>query len=65
MSRIDIGGFVTGLLFTVVGVAFVLEAEGAWTFRLDHLRILGPAALVLVGVGVLVSALRSSRPPAG
>jgi hypothetical protein len=53
---------VAGLVFLVVGVAFVLEALGIWTLGVDDLRFAGPLALVVAGLGVLaVSVARSQR----
>jgi hypothetical protein len=63
MSEIDLGSLGTGLAFTLVGAAFVLEAAGAWTFSLVDLRILGPLALILIGVAVLSTGRRRSDRP--
>lgn len=56
MTRPDTGTFLTGAFLAAMGAAFVLEAAGAWTFRLTDLRMVGPVALILVGAAVLVSA---------
>ncbi|MGF1597114.1 MAG: hypothetical protein ACFCVK_09295 [Acidimicrobiales bacterium] len=57
----DGGAFITGLVFAVMGVAFVAEAAGGWSFRLSQLAIAGPVLLIVVGLGVLARALLPSR----
>jgi len=47
-----------GVLFVAVGVAFSLEAAGVWTFVPAHLRIVGPLALVALGLGLLLGTER-------
>lgn len=66
----DVGAMMAGLFFVVVGVAFVLEASDVWTFQLSNLRLLAPLGLLMVGIGLLISAStkNSVRPqdvPAG
>jgi hypothetical protein len=61
MNKLDVGSFITGLFFTIVGVAFVLEGAGAWTFRLGHLRIVGPLIILLVGIAVLISSMAGAQ----
>ena len=56
MTHVDVGGFLTGLFFLVVGVAFALEAAGVWAIDLVDYRIIGPVVLILVGMGVMAGA---------
>ncbi len=57
--QLDLGSLVAGLLFTVLGVAFVLEASGRWDFELGHFRFLGPLVLIVIGITTLVGASMS------
>lgn len=54
--RVHPGTMVAGLIFLVTGVAFVMEALGMWTLALSDLRLVGPLALVLAGVAVVITA---------
>jgi len=58
MKPRDMSGFLTGLAFAAIGVAFVLEAEGVWTFRLTELSVVVPVLLILGGLAILVLAIR-------
>lgn len=51
------GTLFAGIVFLTVGVVFVLEALGVWDLTLGDLRYLGPLALVVAGVAVIVGAL--------
>jgi len=51
------GTLFVGIVYLAVGVAFVLEALDVWDLRFGDLRYLGPLALVVVGVAVIVGAL--------
>lgn len=51
------GTFLAGLLFFVMGVLFVLETLEVWTFTLTMAGYAVPAALIAVGVVVIVSSL--------
>lgn len=58
--------FLVGLFFAAVGVAFVLEAEGAWTFRFSQLAVVGPVLMILGGLALLTSAVhRGAQGPSG
>lgn len=52
-----------GVVLTVFGVAFALEAAGVWSFTLSQLSVLGPLALIAVGIGVLLGSRSGSRTP--
>ena len=49
---------VAGVLFVVAGVLFLLDALEVWELRIDYLVPLG---LIVVGLGVLASALPLRR----
>ncbi len=52
----DIGSLLAGVLFLAMGIAFMLEADGRWTFELSHFRYIGPLILILIGLATLVGA---------
>ena len=52
------GTFATGIVFLAIGVAFMLEALGVWRVRLADLRLIGPIALVLIGLAVIFGSMR-------
>lgn len=58
--RFHAGTLFAGFIYLVVGVAFVLEALGYWSLRLSDLRYLGPLALVVVGIAVVVGSVGRS-----
>lgn len=60
-GNLDIGSLMAGLLFTALGVAFVLEASGQWSFELGHFRFIGPLVLIVIGVTTLVGASMARR----
>ncbi len=51
----NLGSFVAGLAFMAIGVAFVLEANGQWSFQLEYFRYFGPLVLMLIGISILAS----------
>jgi hypothetical protein len=55
------GTFITGLIYLAIGVAFVLEALDVWTIRFSDLRLIGPLALVVIGVAVIIGTLGGTR----
>lgn len=62
--RFHAGTLFAGFIYLMVGVVFVLEALGYWSLRLSDLRYLGPLALVVVGIAVVVgSVTRSASAP--
>jgi ABC-type cobalamin transport system permease subunit len=54
-DRVDHGALVTGVVFIVIGVAFLLRELDVWEVRLAHLL-----AVLLIGVGVSLLVDRSS-----
>jgi uncharacterized integral membrane protein len=59
-SSADIGGLIAGVVFTVLGVLFLLEAGDVWTFSLSDLRYLAPLALIVIGGAVLAGGLKQA-----
>jgi hypothetical protein len=61
VSRVDRLSLVVGVLFVLAGVLFLLDALEVWKLRTDYLVPLG---LIVLGLGVLVSAwpLRQRHP---
>lgn len=57
--RLHANTLYAGLVFLGLGIAFLFEASGAWDLDVEDLRFAGPLALVLVGVAVVIGALRS------
>lgn len=55
------GTFFAGLIFLAIGVAFVLEALELWTLRFSDLRLIGPLALVVIGIAVIMGSLGARR----
>jgi hypothetical protein len=55
---VDRLSLVAGVLFVLAGVLFLLDALGVWELRIDYLVPLG---LIVVGLGVLASALPMRR----
>ena len=55
-SKFDLGSFVAGVVFMALGLAFVLEAQGQWAFRLSHFRYIGPLILIVIGISILAGA---------
>lgn len=55
--RIHTGTLFAGLVFLAVGIAFILEAVGAWNLTLGELRYVGPLALVVAGLAVVIGSL--------
>jgi hypothetical protein len=48
------GTMLAGIIYLVVGVAFILEALDVWTVQLADLRLLVPGALVVLGFAVII-----------
>jgi small neutral amino acid transporter SnatA (MarC family) len=55
------GALIAGVIYLVLGVAFLLEALDLWAFELGDLRLVGPIALLLVGFGVAAGAIGRAR----
>lgn len=55
--RMHAGTFFAGAIFFLVGVAFLLEALEVWDLSVADLRYVGPLALVVAGLAVVVSSI--------
>lgn len=51
---------ISGLLFIVIGTAFLLDALDVWTIRIERLW---PVALVAVGLAILLGGRKASPEP--
>lgn len=52
--RLHGGTLMAGIVYTGIGVAFLLEAMGHWTIRVTDLRVVGPLTLLVIGLRVIV-----------
>ncbi len=59
--KLHTGTLFAGIIYLVVGLAFVAEALEWWTLQISDLRYVGPAALVVVGVAVVIGSLARSE----
>lgn len=55
--KLHSGTLMAGIVYTGIGVAFLLEALGYWTMRVADLRVVGPLALLVIGLSVIVGTL--------
>ena len=55
------GALIAGIIYLVVGVAFLLEAFDGGAFELGDLRLVGPIALLLIGIAVAAGAIGRAR----
>lgn len=51
-ARADSGGIAAGVVFTIIGVVFLLDELDVWTVRLDYVI---PIVLIAVGASLLIS----------
>ena len=58
LVRADRLSLVAGVLFVLAGVLFLLDALDVWELRIDYLV---PIGLIVLGLGVLASALPMRR----
>jgi len=59
--RIHRGTLFAGVVYLGIGVAFILEALEVWALRIGDLRFVGPIALVVLGVAVVIGSMRAQR----
>jgi hypothetical protein len=55
--KLHIGTLMAGIVYAGIGIAFLFEALGYWSLRVADLRIIGPLALLLIGLSVIVTTL--------
>ncbi len=58
--RLHKGTLLAGLLYLGIGVAFILEALEVWTLHISDLRYIGPIALVVLGVAIVIGSMGRS-----
>jgi hypothetical protein len=46
-----------GVIYLVLGVAFILEALEVWTLQIGDLRYFAPIALLVVGLAVVIGSI--------
>jgi hypothetical protein len=62
--KLHVGTLFAGFVYLAIGLVFLAEAVGWWTFQWSDLRIIGPLALVLIGLAVLVGTMTRKTPTA-
>ncbi|HLF59926.1 MAG TPA: hypothetical protein VI980_01945 [Acidimicrobiia bacterium] len=55
--RLHRGTLFAGVIYLVIGVVFLLEALGVWTLQISDLTLIGPIALVVLGLAVMVGSM--------
>jgi hypothetical protein len=55
--RLHIGTLFAGLVYLAIGVTFLFEALGWWTLQIRDFRLVGPLALVVGGLAVIVGSM--------
>jgi hypothetical protein len=46
-----------GVIYMGIGIGFLLEALEVWTLQISDLTVVGPLALVILGLAVVVGSL--------
>lgn len=59
--RIHRGTLLAGVVYLGIGVAFILEALEVWTLQIGDLRYVGPIALVVLGLAVVIGSMRGAQ----
>jgi len=59
--RLHIGTLFAGLVYLAIGVTFLFEALGWWTLQVRDFRLVGPLALVVGGLAVIVVSMGRRR----
>ncbi|MGA8039725.1 MAG: hypothetical protein WCA93_06410 [Acidimicrobiia bacterium] len=58
--RLHRGTLLAGVIYLVVGVVFFFEGLDVWTLKIADLRYVGPLALLVLGLAVVVGSLGRS-----
>lgn len=59
--KLHYGTLFAGIIFLLIGIAFVMEALGTWSLSVSDLRYVGPLALVVAGLAVVLGSF-TKRP---
>jgi hypothetical protein len=59
--KIHRGTLLAGVVYLGIGVAFILEALDVWTLQIGDLRYVGPIALVVLGLAVVIGSMRGAQ----
>jgi hypothetical protein len=59
--RIHRGTLFAGVVYLGIGVAFILEALEVWALQIGDLRFVGPIALVVLGLAVVIGSRRGAQ----
>jgi hypothetical protein len=55
--RLHKGTLFAGVIYLGIGIGFLLEALEVWTLRISDLTVVGPLALVVLGLAVVIGSL--------
>ena len=55
--RLHKGTLFAGVIYLGIGIVFLLEALEVWTLQISDLTVVGPLALVILGLAVVVGSL--------
>jgi hypothetical protein len=58
--KLHMGTLFVGAVYFAIGVVFVFEAMGAWSLQVGDLRLVGPLALVVAGLAVVIGSIKES-----
>jgi hypothetical protein len=59
--RIHRGTLFAGVVYLAIGIVFILEALEVWVLQIGDLRFVGPLALVVLGVAVVIGSMRGAQ----
>jgi len=55
--RLHKGTLFAGVIYLGIGIVFLLEALEVWTLQISDLTVVGPMALVVLGLAVVIGSL--------
>jgi hypothetical protein len=55
--RLHKGTLFAGVIYLGIGIVFLLEALEVWTLQISDLTVVGPVALVILGLAVVIGSL--------
>ena len=55
--RLHKGTLFAGVIYLGIGIVFLLEALEVWTLQISDLTVVGPLALVILGLAVVIGSL--------